>query len=82
MTSTTNIDGETLVELPGLREAVKQAYDLDAFASDTPSEYQRGQVELIAALFFRGDDPGNGERETIIFRLVDEFQSMTSTWTR
>lgn len=52
----------SFLTLPGFRDAIHAASELEAFEPNTPDEYSRGQAELIAALFIRNDpDPGSGE---------------------
>lgn len=44
-----------LTTVPGFKDAIRAAVDLDVFAADTPSEYSRGAAEVIADAFIHGD---------------------------
>lgn len=61
--------------LLGFQDAIAAAADLDACSDSTDDEYSRGQVELIKALFIRGDvDPGSDEARDFIERAIKEYR--------
>lgn len=64
-----------LFTLPGIMDAVHKLVDMGAIGDEIVDaenpEYARGAIELASELFFRGGDPGSGERENILRALAE-----------
>lgn len=59
-----------LTTLPGFNDAIRAAAQLDVTADDSPNEYSRGAIEVIADAFVRSsNDPDS--RKVYVRREIE-----------